>query len=109
MVRLTKVRAAVFCMVWSLAGAGTASAGAGSDTITDDEIKDRIIEESLTLYNGSWPCPYNIHTSGARCGARSAFSRTDTETSLGTPLCYRVQVSNEMIERYRRGNPDIAN
>ena len=43
-------------------------------TLSDDEIRDILIKDSISRYSGSYPCPYNKAKNGSRCGKRSAYS-----------------------------------
>ena len=65
--------------------------------LSDNEIRDRMISASIRNYSGSCPCPYNSASNGSRCGGRSAYSRPGG----ASPLCYRSDISQAMVERYR--------
>lgn len=65
--------------------------------LTDDEVRDRIIRESIARYSGSCPCPYTLDRAGRRCGARSAWSRAGG----AAPLCFRAEITEEMISAWR--------
>jgi choline dehydrogenase-like flavoprotein len=67
---------------------------------TDTEIKQQIINESLSHYRGNCPCPYNTDRGGRRCGARSAYSRPGG----ASPLCYAADVTPKMVDEYRKKN-----
>lgn len=67
---------------------------------SDDEIRQRLIQESIASYRGSCPCPYNAARNGSRCGKRSAYSRPGG----ASPLCYSKDVSAEMVARYRKSH-----
>lgn len=66
--------------------------------VTDASIVKAIIQESIDGYSGNCPCPYNSARNGSRCGKRSAYSREGGEE----PICYKEDVSKEMINDYRR-------
>ena len=70
---------------------------AADKTITDAEVRQLTIEESISSYPGNCPCPYNRASNGSRCGKRSAWSRAGGYS----PLCYESDVSDEMVESYR--------
>lgn len=79
-----------------------AVAVAGSVTLTqrsisNAEIVQRIIEESIASYPGNCPCPYNVDRAGRRCGGRSAYSRRGGYA----PLCFEGDVNPEQIRRYQ--------
>lgn len=77
---------------------GTALATTPTETKTDAEIKQILIEESIAGYTGNCPCPYNVDRAGRRCGKRSAYSRPGG----ASPLCYAKDVSDEMVKEYRK-------
>lgn len=64
---------------------------------TDSEIKQELIRQSISRYSGSCPCPYNTDRAGRRCGGRSAYSRPGG----ASPLCYKRDVSQKMVDDYR--------
>lgn len=68
--------------------------------LSDGEVRDRIIQESLRGYSGSCPCPYNIMRNGRECGERSAYSKPGG----ASPLCYPKDVPDDMVRQYRRRN-----
>lgn len=65
---------------------------------SDEDIRQRIIQQSISRYSGSCPCPYNRARNGSRCGKRSAYSRPGG----ASPLCFPGDVSGEMILRFRQ-------
>ncbi len=44
-------------------------------TVSDQAIKEQIVEESIASYPGRCPCSYNIMRNGSSCGGRSAWNR----------------------------------
>ncbi|XTZ39952.1 hypothetical protein ACQYRI_08265 [Salmonella enterica] len=68
--------------------------------LSDAEIKQRIIEESIDDYPGTCACPYNSVRNGSRCGGRSAWSRAGGYS----PICYEREVSKDMIVEWRKRN-----
>ena len=66
--------------------------------LSDAQIRQILIDESIASYSGSCACPYNRARNGSRCGGRSAWSRAGG----ASPLCYTSDVTQEMIDRYRR-------
>ena len=74
------------------------SAQARETQVTDASIVKAIIQESIDSYSGNCPCPYNSARNGSRCGKRSAYSREGGEE----PICYKDDVTKEMINDYRR-------
>jgi hypothetical protein len=71
---------------------------ASGKKLTDDQIRKAIIQESISSYPGTCPCPYNITRNGSRCGRRSAYSRPGGYS----PLCYPSDVTDDMVEKYRK-------
>ena len=74
------------------------TSAAAQARLTDDQIRDVMIRESIAAYSGSCPCPYNYDRGGRRCGGRSAYSRPGG----AAPLCYRGDISKAMVDAYRR-------
>ena len=72
---------------------------AGAKTsLSDAEIVQQIIRESIASYPGNCPCPYNATRNGSSFGRRSAYSKPGGYA----PICYQNDVSAEMIESYRK-------
>lgn len=95
--RLSKVRAS-FIVAAALLIAGTAVARDARPT--DDEVRQRIIAESIAGYSGNCPCPFNTMRNGHRCGGRSAYSRPGGRA----PICYSDDVTEAMVTRWRRAH-----
>ncbi len=68
--------------------------------LTDSQIKQRLVSQSINNYSGNCPCPYNTARNGSSCGGRSAYSRDGGET----PLCYASDVSTSMVRQYRKNH-----
>lgn len=68
--------------------------------LSDAEVRDRIIQESLRGYSGNCPCPYNLMRNGRECGRSSAYSRPGG----AAPLCYPNDISDDMVRAYRKRN-----
>ncbi|RZA08883.1 MAG: hypothetical protein EOP11_03475 [Proteobacteria bacterium] len=63
----------------------------------DNQIRDAMIKESVRNFVGSCGCPFHYRNDGKLCGVKSAY-----DLSNGTmPLCYRIDITVEMIEEYR--------
>lgn len=69
----------------------------GAEPMTDAQVRQLIIQDSLRSYSGSCPCPYNVDRAGRRCGGRSAYSRPGG----ASPICYDNQISDSQVKRYR--------
>ena len=65
--------------------------------MTDAQVKQAVIRESLASYPGPCPCPYNIMRNGRQCGGRSAYSKPGGYE----PICYASDVTPSMIRNYR--------
>ena len=66
----------------------------------DEEIKEKIIRESLSAYPGSCPCPYNTDRAGRRCGKRSAYFKPGGYA----PIYFKSDITPKMIEQYKRAH-----
>ena len=66
--------------------------------VSTEQIKQAIIRESIAAYPGTCACPYNLARNGSSCGRRSAYSRPGGYA----PLCYSTDVTDEMVEKYRK-------
>lgn len=75
-------------------------ANARQQAPSDDQIAERLIEESIASYPGPCACPYNSARNGSSCGRRSAYSREGGYA----PLCFREDVADEDIQQYRQRN-----
>jgi hypothetical protein len=65
--------------------------------MSDDDIREAVIAESIASYPGNCPCPFNTDRAGRRCGGRSAHSRAGGNS----PICYPGEVTPEQIRAYR--------
>jgi hypothetical protein len=65
--------------------------------IPDSAIVRILIEDSIASYPGNCPCPYNSASNGSRCGKRSAYNRGGGYS----PLCFKEDVSKDMVQEYR--------
>jgi len=65
---------------------------------TDDEIRQAIIKESIASYKGTCACPYSRDRGGRQCGRRSAYGKP----GRASPLCYPKDVTQKMVEVYRK-------
>ena len=83
-----------------IVAAFASSASARPATVSDDDVRSRIIQDSIASYSGSCPCPYNTMRNGRRCGGRSASSRPGGRA----PLCYAEDVTTDMVARYRKAH-----
>jgi hypothetical protein len=84
------------------------SEGAGKEgkgkkkALSDAQVRQILIDESIAVYSGNCPCPYSTARNGSRCGKRSAYSREGGEA----PLCYPKDVSQEMVQQYREAHAE---
>jgi hypothetical protein len=65
---------------------------------SDDDIKQKIIDQSILSYSGSCPCPYNRDRAGRRCGKRSAYSRPGGVS----PICFPEDVTPKMVREHKK-------
>ena len=70
---------------------------AAAGKLTDAQVKNKMINESIDNYSGSCPCPYNTARNGSSCGGRSAYSRAGGYETI----CYPKDVTPAMIKEYR--------
>lgn len=73
------------------------TAPADAQQLTDDQVKQQIVAESIAAYPGRCPCPYNRAKNGSQCGGRSAWSRAGGYS----PICYPEEVTAEMVATWR--------
>lgn len=66
--------------------------------LSDSQVKQVIIKESLAAYPGNCPCPYNTMRNGRSCGRRSAYNRPGGYS----PICYDRDVTADMIREYKQ-------
>ena len=66
--------------------------------LSDLEIKQLIIKNSIATYPGRCPCPYHAASNGSRCGGRSAYSRSGGYSVI----CYESDISEDMLKNYKR-------
>ena len=87
------ISAAVFVAAMMISGGGHADSG---KPISDDQIKQAIIQESIAGYPGHCPCPYNLASNGSHCGKRSAWSKAGGYA----PVCYPYEVTDDMAKQW---------
>ncbi|ELQ5995473.1 hypothetical protein R2203_001598 [Cronobacter dublinensis] len=92
MIRKTVVATLALLAVWQVSPALAA--------LSDDQVKEQIIQESIADYPGNCPCPYNTMRNGRACGGRSAWSREGGYS----PVCYKREVTAQMIREWRERN-----
>lgn len=88
------------CLVSLLAGIAFVAGGtalAKGPAISDAQIKENIIKESIAEYPGTCACPFNRARNGSSCGKRSAWSKAGGYS----PICYKDEVTKEMIKAWR--------
>ena len=94
---LPRMKHSILAVVVSIGLLAAACQSISAD-LADVEIRQILIQESINSYSGNCPCPYNRASNGSRCGKRSAYSRPGG----ATPLCYESDVTDAMIDRYRK-------
>ena len=78
-----------------------AAGGKQPKPLSDPQIRQILIDESIAAYDGNCPCPYSTARNGSRCGKRSAYSRPGG----AAPLCFAKDVSADMVREYRDAHP----
>ena len=66
--------------------------------LSDQQVKKRIIADSIDAYPGKCPCPYNAARNGSACGGRSAWSRKGGYA----PICYEREIDDEKVRTWRQ-------
>ena len=94
------LRTVFIVMCALLGGFLSVNVQAKSAGISDNQIKQRIIEESIAAYPGNCPCLFNAMRNGRACGGRSAWSRQGGYS----PICYSREVTSEMVKQWRAAN-----
>lgn len=78
-------------------------AGCGDGSLSDDDIRERIIAESMATFPGKCPCPQSLLNTGKRCGKNSAYS---SKGGGARPKCYPSDVSDAQVRRYREAHAE---
>lgn len=73
------------------------AAAAMAGDVSDAQVRELIVRDSVASYSGSCPCPYNTDRAGHQCGGRSAWSRRGGST----PICYALEVTDAQIHEFR--------
>ena len=73
------------------------AAPVAAQQLTDGQVRQQIIAESIASYPGNCPCPYNLASNGSQCGKRSAWSKPGGYESI----CYLDEVTPAMIAAWR--------
>jgi len=68
--------------------------------LSDSQVKQLMIQDSIASYSGHCPCPFSIRSNGSSCGGRSAYSKPGG----AEPLCYESDISKKMVDSFRRIN-----
>ena len=72
---------------------------------SDAEVRERIIKESIALYQATGrpcACPFNVMANGTECGDFSAYRIP----GAAAPLCFAKDVSDAQVSDWRRRNPN---
>lgn len=75
---------------------------AKKNALSDDEVKQQIIDNSIADYPGTCACPFNSARNGSSCGRRSAWSKAGGYA----PICYKKEVTKQMVTEWRQSNGD---
>ncbi|EPY5356877.1 hypothetical protein ACXDTM_000343 [Klebsiella quasipneumoniae] len=73
---------------------------AKSNSLSDDQVRQRIIDDSVASYPGTCACPFNTARNGSSCGGRSTWSKAGGYS----PICYKKEVTKEMVKAWRQEN-----
>ena len=87
-----------------LAAVVAAPALAQRATLTDAQVREQIVHDSVARYLATGhpcACPYSTMRNGRQCGNVSAYVRPGG----ASPLCYPKDVSDAMVAEWRRSHP----
>ena len=76
---------------------GLAANAEARQELSDAQIRQMIIQQSIAQYPGVCACPYSVARNGSLCGGRSAYSKPGGYS----PLCYPQDVSDDMVRKYK--------
>ena len=66
--------------------------------LSDNRVRQRIMQESQARYDGKCVCPYQTND----LNGRSCKGRHEVVTTQPQPICYPTQVTREMVSDWRR-------
>ena len=75
--------------------------------LTDEQVRQILINESIRSFPGNCPCPYSLEIKKSclgkkckarPCGGKSAWS--NTPIGYPGPICFRADVSDEMVQYF---------
>jgi hypothetical protein len=91
----------IVMLAFSALGCGDISSSQDDERVlSDDEVRQVLIEASIEAYEDNCPCPYNLAADGSQCGKRSAYDRTGG----AEPLCFAADVSAALVRDYRESH-----
>ncbi|WP_073603404.1 hypothetical protein [Vibrio aerogenes] len=70
------------------------------EKMSDAQVRQQIIHESILRYPGNCPCPYSRASNGYKCGKRSAWSKPGGYT----PICYPNEISDKEVKAWRQSH-----
>ncbi|MFD2265418.1 hypothetical protein ACFSM5_21120 [Lacibacterium aquatile] len=70
----------------------------GKEALTDAQVRQQIIRESLSSYPGNCACPYSTMSNGRSCGGRSAYSKPGGRS----PICYDRDINDAQVQAFRK-------
>lgn len=95
-----KIRTLILVLLSAASLSAIDIAIAKTNGLSDSQIKQKIIEESIADYPGTCACPFNQARNGSSCGKRSAWSKAGGYS----PICYKDEVTDDMIKEWREAN-----
>jgi hypothetical protein len=72
--------------------------GAWANDMTDEQVREVFVRESVASYSGQCPCPYSNDAKGDPCGARSAWSKSGGKKLI----CFTHEVSDQQVREFRQ-------
>jgi len=89
-------------MKWFLCSLLLLSTNCFSAVLSDEQIRQAIVDESNASAKKPCPCPYSTHPDGRQCGRRSAYRKVKDNP----PICYTINVTSQQVDDYRAKHPN---
>jgi hypothetical protein len=89
------VQRVIFIILFLVVQLPVAAADAG---LSDSQIRQLVIKDSIASYPGRCACPYTKAANGSECGKGSAWNTAGDYA----PLCYPTDVDKDVLKAYRQ-------
>ena len=80
------------------------AAAPAAPRLTDAQIRQRMIEQSIARYPGPGPCPYSVMRNGRTAGQMSRYSRPWSTTYR--LKCFPADISDAEVRDWRRAHSE---